>query len=306
MTPGPQAATRAVMPGVLLALAGTLTFSIKAIIVKLAYRHGVDPYTLIMLRMLFALPFFLAMAWWAGRGKPPLARDEWLAVCGLGFIGYYLSSTLDFAGLQYITASLERLIIYITPTLVMLLGWLLHGHRPGAGQTAGMVVSYAGVALVFGLEARLEGRHVPLGALLVFVSCITYAIYLVASARWVRRMGSLRLVGWATSVACLCCIAQYLVLHPASSVLVVAPQVIGLSILNATLATVVPVLLVMMAIERVGAALTAQVGMVGPLSTIFMGVAWLDEPFTAWTAVGTGLVVAGVFLFTRAAARRPG
>lgn len=286
--------------GLLFALVGAIAFSGKAIIVKLAYRYDVDAVTVIMYRMLFALPIFAAMAWWASRGKPRLTGGDWLGVVGLGVIGYYLSSFLDFLGLQYITASLERLILYLTPTLVLLLGWLLYRKRLHAVQVAGMAISYVGVLLVFGQEASLTGSNVALGAALVFASAITYAIYLVYSGQLVQRLGSLRLVGLATSVACLCCVAQFLVLRPAASVLAVAPEVIWLSVLNATLCTAVPVLLVMMAIERIGPAATAQAGMVGPISTILMGVVLLGEPFTAWIAAGTVLVIAGIFVFTRA------
>jgi drug/metabolite transporter (DMT)-like permease len=294
-----QTSTR--LTGVLLALGGAMAFSGKAIIVKLAYRYGVDAVTVIMYRMLFALPIFLAMAWWAGRGKPALTGRDWLGVVGLGFSGYYLSSFLDFVGLQYITASLERLILYLNPTLVLLLGWLLYGRRWSRVQVAGMGISYAGVVLVFGQEVRLEGSNVALGALLVFVSTISYAIYMVYSGQLVQRLGSLRLVGWATSVACVLCIVQFLLLRPLSVALTVAPEVVWLSLLNAVLCTAVPVLLVMMAIERVGASVTAQTGMIGPVSTIMMGVWLLGEPFTAWVAAGTVLVIAGIFVFTRGA-----
>jgi drug/metabolite transporter (DMT)-like permease len=286
--------------GLALALFGAIAFSAKAIIVKLAYRYHVDAVTVIMYRMLFALPFFLAMAWWASRGKPALTRTDWLGVAGLGVIGYYLSSFLDFLGLQYITASLERLILYLTPTLVLLLGWLFYRKAIHALQIAGMAISYGGVLLVFGQEASVTGSNVALGAGLVFASAITYALYLVYSGQLVQRLGSLRLVGLATSVACICCIAQFLLLRPVSVALAVAPEVIWLSVLNATLCTAVPVLLVMMAIERIGPALTAQAGMVGPLSTILMGVVLLGELFTAWIAAGTVLVIAGIFVFTRA------
>ena len=299
-----QDARKSLAPGLLLALFGAVAFSGKAIIVKLAYRHGVDAVTLIMYRMLFALPIFAVMAWWASRNRPPLTRRDWLGVVGLGVIGYYLSSFLDFAGLQYITASLERLILYLNPTLVMLLSWLLYRKRMTARQGLGMAISYAGVVLVFGREASLQGPQAAWGALLVFLSAACYAVYLVYSGQLVQRLGSLRLVGLATSVACLCCIAQFLVLRPLSAA-VVAPEVIGLSVLNATLCTAVPVLLVMMAIERVGPSLTAQTGMVGPLSTILMGVLILGEPFTAWVAAGTVLVIAGIFVFTRASRAPP-
>ena len=287
---------------------GAVAFSAKAIIVKLAYRYGVDAVTLIMLRMVFALPFFMVIAWWAGRIKPdghtppPLTRKDLLGIAGLGVTGYYLASFFDFAGLQYITASLERLILYLNPTLVLLLGWALVGRRIGKHQALGMAISYAGVLLVFGHEVRLQGADVALGAGLVFLSAVSYALYLFYSGELVQRLGSLRLVGWATSVACVLCIAQFVLLRPLHSVLAIAPQVIALSVLNATLCTVVPVLMVMMAIERIGSGLAAQVGMVGPMSTLIMGVLLLDEPFTAWLVAGTALVLVGVFVCSRARA----
>jgi drug/metabolite transporter (DMT)-like permease len=288
-----------VVPGLLLAAFGAIAFSGKAIIVKLAYRYGVDAVTLIMYRMLFALPMFVLLSWWAGRGKPALERRDWIGIAGLGFSGYYLASFLDFAGLQYITASLERLILYLNPTLVLALGVFLFKRQVSRKQIVALAVSYAGVLLVFGHEVRLVGSHVALGAVLVFGSAVSYAIYLAFSGEEVRRLGALRLTGLATSVACLLCIAQFFVLRPLSA-FVVAPEVIWLSVLNAILCTFAPVLMVMMAIERIGATLAAQTGMVGPLSTITMGVLILGEPFTAWVAAGTALVLAGIWLLAKA------
>ena len=288
--------------GLTLGVIGAIAFSGKAIIVKLAYRYQVDAVTLIMFRMLFALPFFALMAWWASRGKPPLSRRDWLGVIGLGISGYYLASFLDFAGLAYITAGLERLVLYLTPTLVVGLGWLLYRRGITRLQALGMLVSYVGVLGVFGQEARLQGSGVAWGVLLVFLSAVSYAIYLVYSGEMVKRLGSLRLVGLATSVACICCLLQFILLRPMSAAVAVAPQVIWLSVLNATVCTVVPVLLTMMAIERIGSSMVAQIGLIGPLSTVLMGVLLLDEPFTVGIAMGTALVVVGIFVFTRSAA----
>ncbi|MEO8387130.1 DMT family transporter [Polaromonas sp.] len=285
-------------PGLLLATFGAIAFSGKAIIVKLAYRYGVDAVTLIMYRMLFALPIFAVMAWWASRGKPPLTRKDWLGVLWLGVTGYYLASFLDFAGLAFISASLERLILYLNPTIVLLLGLVMYKRRVSAPQIIGMAISYCGVVLVFGHEITLQGADAAWGALLVFLSAVSYALYLVYSGEMVRRLGALRLVGLATTVACLCCLLQFVLLRPMSAA-AVAPEVIWLSLLNATLCTAVPVLMVMMAIERIGAGMAAQTGMVGPMSTILMGVLILGEPFTAWVATGTVLVIAGIFVFTR-------
>ena len=295
----PAVAGKALATGLVLAVTGAIAFSGKAIIVKLAYRHGVDAVTLIMYRMLFALPIFAVMAWWASRGREPLTGKDWLGVLGLGVTGYYLSSFLDFLGLQYVSASFERLILYLNPTLVMLLGWVLYKRRFTRIQVGGMALSYLGVVLVFGHEIELQGGQAAWGAALIFTSAVTYAIYLVYSGELVKRLGSLRLVGLATTVACLCCLAQFALLRPLDTALAVAPQVIWLSVLNATLCTAVPVLLVMMAIERIGSSLAAQTGMVGPMSTIVMGVLILGEPFTGWVAAGSALVIAGIFVFTR-------
>ncbi|MBT9494220.1 MAG: DMT family transporter [Paucibacter sp.] len=286
-------------PGLVLAALGAVAFSGKAIIVKLAYRHGVDATALIMLRMLFALPLFVALAIWAGRGKPALTRRNWIAVLGLGFSGYYLASFLDFAGLAYVSASFERLILYLNPTIVLLLGWLLFKRRVTGRQLLALAVSYAGVLLVFGQELHLQGADALLGAALVFGSAISYAVYLLFSGEEVKRLGALRLTGLATTVACLLCIAQFLLLRPLSSAFAVAPAVLWLSLLNATLCTFAPVLMVMMAIERLGATLAAQTGMIGPMSTILMGALILGEPFTPWVAAGTLLVLSGVWLLTK-------
>ncbi|MDP1567485.1 MAG: DMT family transporter [Polaromonas sp.] len=291
-------ATKSIAGGLLLATLGAICFSGKAIIVKLAYRYGVDAVTLIMYRMLFALPIFALMAWWASRGQAALSRRDWLGVLGLGFTGYYLASFLDFAGLAYITASLERLILYLNPTLVLLLGLVLYRRRITAPQMAGMAISYSGVVLVFGHEITLLGPEAAWGALLVFLSAVSYAIYLVYSGEMVKRLGAMRLVGLASTVACLFCLLQFVLLRPLSAA-AVAPEVIWLSLLNATLCTVAPVLMVMMAIERIGASMASQAGMVGPMSTILMGVVILGEPFTAWVAAGTVLVIAGIFVFSR-------
>jgi drug/metabolite transporter (DMT)-like permease len=217
---------------------------------------------------------------------------------GLGFSGYYLSSFLDFLGLQYISASFERLILYLNPTLVLLLGWVLYKRKISYRQGVAMAVSYSGVLLVFGHEVSLVGDNVALGAALVFASAITYAIYLSYSGQLVQRLGALRLAGLATTVACVLCILQFALLKPASA-LEVAPEVIWLSMLNATACTVLPVLMVMMAIERIGPGLTSQIGMIGPMSTLTMGALLLNEPFNAWTLMGTALVLGGVFWVTQ-------
>jgi drug/metabolite transporter (DMT)-like permease len=289
-----------------LATVGAIAFSGKAIIVKLSYRHGVDPTTLIMLRMLFALPMFLALGWWAQRQEHaranPLNRTDVLRIAGLGFVGYYLSSYLDFMGLQYVTASLERLILYLNPTLVVLISWVLYKKPIQPIRMLAMAVSYSGVLVVFAHEVSFAGADVMLGAGLVFASALTYALYLIYSGQWVQRIGAMRLVGYATSVACVCCIVQFLILRPMSAA-DVPVEVLWLAVLNAVVCTVAPVLMVMMAVERIGAALTAQTGMIGPMATLALGVVVLDEPLNLWIGLGTLLVLSGVFIVSKYGAK---
>lgn len=280
-------------------MAGAIAFSGKAIIVKLSYRYGVDAVTVIMYRMLFSLPLFLAVAWWASKRAHalanPLSRQDIWAIMGLGFLGYYLASFLDFLGLQTITASLERLIIYLNPTLVMLLSALIYKHRLPRMRLWAMAVSYGGVLLVFAHEVSFAGEGVVRGSALVLASAISYALYLMFSGQMVQRVGAMRLVGLASSVACVLAIAQFVLLRPLAHA-VVPVEVLYLAMLNATACTVAPVLLIMLAIERIGASLTAQAGMVGPMATVSMGVWVLGEPLNAWIGLGTLLVLGGVYM----------
>jgi drug/metabolite transporter (DMT)-like permease len=165
-----------------------------------------------------------------------------------------------------------------------------------------MAISYSGVLVVFGHELSLAGTNAALGALLVFLSAVTYAVYLTYSGQLVKRLGSLRLAGWASTAACVFCLLQFALLRPLD-VSQVHEQVLWLSLLNAVACTALPVLLVMMAIERIGPGLTAQTGMIGPMSTLLMGVWILGEPFNAWIIAGTALVLSGVFWVTRPAGR---
>jgi len=277
---------------------GAALFSGKAIIVKLCYRHGVDAVTVLMLRMLFALPLFVALSWWGSRGNPPLSRRDWLALFRLGFFGYYLSAYLDFCGLNYIGASLERLVLYLYPTFVLALSALLFGARITPLQWMSLAVSYAGVALVFGQDLSTSGPHVVLGSSLVLASAVSYAVFLVLSDAGIRRLGGVRVTGIATSIACLLCILQFIILRPVST-MSIPGAVIELSVLNAILCTFLPVLLVMLAIERVGAPVVAQIGSIGPISTVFLSILVLDEPFTTSLAAGTALVLLGIWLLAR-------
>ena len=277
---------------------GSIGFSGKAIVVKLAYRYDVDAVTLIMYRMLVALLPFLLIAYWSGRGKPALSWRDRAATFFLGLTGYYLASFLDFLGLQYISASLERLILYLNPTLVFAFGIIWFRHQVTRRQIFAIMTGYAGMLVVFGNEVSIAGPHVFRGAALVFGGAISYALYISYSGALVARIGPMRLVGWASTVACMLCIAQFLVIRPLSAAWVPTP-VLWLSLLNGTACTVAPVMLLMIAISRVGATAAAQASLLGPISTILMGTLILDEPITPWVGLGTALVLGSIWMLAR-------
>ena len=290
--------------GVALAIIGAILFSAKAIIVKLAFQHGADYMTVVFYRMLFAFPLFALLAWWSGRGKPALDRKDWMSILFLGFFGGYLTCVLDFAGLQYVTASLERLIVYLTPTLVLFINVFVLKRRFVWGHAWALAASYLGVVLVLGNEMSLNGKNVPLGAALVFASAVSYAIYLSHSGEVVRKLGAKRLAGWATAMACLFSFIHFLATKPMSA-LIVPEEVLWLSLANGVFCTFAPIVMVMVAISRIGAPLAAQCGMAGPVATVALGVLVLGEPFTVWEMCGTSLVLLGIWLLARARGREP-
>jgi drug/metabolite transporter (DMT)-like permease len=290
--------------GLWLAGLSAVAFSGKAVIVKLAYRENMDAITLITCRMAMALPFFIGLAWWFSRGQVRLSRQDLGGVIGLGFCGYYLASFLDFWGLAYISLGLERLILYLSPLFVLLLRYFVWKKPIHRMQWLGMGLSYLGVLWVFGWELGLFQDGTLFGTSLIFCSAISYAIYLSLSESFVRRLGPLRLAGWATSFACLFCLGHFGLTHVHSHLLGLdalrrlPASVWVLSGINALACTVLPMILMMMAIERIGSGLAAQVGMIGPLSTMLMGWLILNEAIT-WPAwLGTILVLLGVFLST--------
>ncbi len=283
-----------------LAALGAVAFSGKAIIVKLGYRYGVDAITLLALRMFFALPFFLAVALWMryrGDGAA-LSRSDMLKIVGLGFCGYYLASYLDFLGLSYVSPTLERLILYLNPTIVLLINVFIFGRTAHLRQVIALVVSYLGVAIALGADWHGGGSHIVLGSILVLASAVSYALYLVGSGELVKRIGSVRLTSYASCVACAFCLLQFLIERPLGS-LELPAGVYWLSILNGSLCTVLPVFAVMFAIARIGATSAAQVGLLGPVATIALSTLILGEHLGVAQILGTVLVMGGVLLVSQ-------
>jgi drug/metabolite transporter (DMT)-like permease len=286
-----------------MALTGVACFSLRPILIKLAYAYVVDPVTLLALRMLFSLPFFLAAAAWTGRTErsAPVAGRDAAAIVFLGFIGYYFSSFVDFLGLQYVSAGLGRLILFLYPTVVVLLSFAFLRKRPSGREVVALVVTYSGLALVMSRAASAGNADLPLGAALVFASAVGYAVYLVAGSRVVRRVGSMRFTAYAMTVASGFCIAQFFLLRPISA-LDMPHEVYGLAVAMALVSTVLPVFITSEALRRIGANHVALVGALGPVTTIFFGWIGLDERMTPIQLLGAALVLSGVLLVS---VRRP-
>jgi drug/metabolite transporter (DMT)-like permease len=283
---------------VALAIVGTLVFSFRPILVKLVYvTYPVSPVTLLFLRMTISLPFFLVVAWWLRRSEPRLTARDWAAVATLGFIGYYAASFLDFIGLQYVGAGIGRLILYLYPTLVLLISFLFLHRRPTRRQLGALVITYAGVALILSSQAHggTEGRLFMLGALFVFASSLFYATYLVAGGEMVKRIGSMRFTAYSMAVATLPAVVQFFALEPLSA-LELPSKVWLYVILLATFTTVLPLFIQAEALKRVGATEFALIGALGPVSVAITSALGLDEPFTAVQAIGGALIIFGVLL----------
>ena len=282
--------------GIVFAFVGVLAFSFRPILIKLSYAaHPVSPVTLLFLRMPLSLPVFLVIGWWLRNQEPRLTKRDWAAIAGLGFLGYYAASFLDFVGLQWVGAGVGRLILYLFPTLVLLLSFLFLHKKPTWREIAALVLSYAGIALVLSNQLGIESRLFALGAALVFASALCYAAYLVAGSQVVKRVGSMRFTAYSTVVATVPAVLQFAVMESPGA-LELPPAVWGYAIVLATVVTVLPLFLQAEALHRIGANHFALIGAVGPVSVAVTSALGLDEPFTWIQALGGALVILGVLL----------
>lgn len=285
--------------GIALALVGVLAFSLKAIVVKLIYRYGVDPVTLLALRMSFALPFFVGAAWWAGRGTQPspLTRHDLALIGVLGVLGYYAGSLFDFMGLQYVSAALGRLVLFLYPTVVVILSAVVLRKPVTPRIATALAASYAGIALVLS-RAWIEGQtNIPLGAALIFCGAVAYSVYLVWGSRVVARVGSMRFTAYAMTAATALCVGHFLAARPLAAALLPA-SAYALVLLLATVCTVLPVFATAEALKRIGPSVVAILGSAGPVATIVLGFIILGETLTVVQLAGALLVVGGVLLVT--------
>jgi drug/metabolite transporter (DMT)-like permease len=284
--------------GIAFAVAGTLAFSLRPILIKLSYAAApVSPVTLLFLRMALSLPFFVAVGWWLRKEEPRLTPRDWAAVAGLGFIGYYGASFLDFIGLQYVGAGVGRLILFLYPTLVLLISLFFLHKKPTRRQLGALFLTYAGMALVVSTQVHGggQGRLFAFGAALVFASALLYAVYLVAGGELIKRVGSMRFTAYSMVVATAPAVIQFFILEPVSALEL--PAVVWLYVLVlASFSTVLPLFLQAEALRRIGATEFGLIGALGPVSVAITSAIGLDEPFTGVQALGAALVIVGVLL----------
>jgi drug/metabolite transporter (DMT)-like permease len=291
-----------------LAFTAAAFFSMKAIFVKLAYLYGVDAVTLLALRMLMSLPVLLIAAFWSSRNPAPrISRKDWVAILFLGFAGYYLSSLLDFMGLAYITAGLERLILFLYPTIVAIISVFLFKKPIGRTGVVALVLSYIGIAIATGhdIEASGDLHRVLIGGGLIFACTVTYAIYIAGSGQVVGRVGATRFSALATTVAAVCVLVQFVVQNPTAALVTQPWQVYMHAAGMALVSTILPIFMISKAIHMIGAAKVSMIGAVGPIATIFFGWLLLNEDVSVPQIIGAALVLAGVILVARKPAPKP-
>ena len=290
--------------GVALVLIAAIAFSAKAIFVKLAYddptvlTSAVDPITLLMLRMTFSLPFFALIAWWSARGQAALSSRDWRAVVVLGLMGYYAASLFDFWGLQYISAALERLILFLNPTFVVLISAIVLGYRIRKRDVFALAMSYAGITLVFVHDLQFNPEKVLIGGALVLLSAALYAGYLVGGGEMVKRLGGVRFAAYASIVSTIAITLHFFMVHPLAVLTTQTPRVYWLSGWMAIISTVLPVIMLAEGMRRIGSSNAAMISSIGPISTIFMGAIFLGEPVTALQLAGAALVLIGVLVIS--------
>lgn len=293
--------------GVAFAAAGAGLFSLKGVVIKLAYADGMSVNQLLTLRMAFALPVYLAVGVYAfmRTTQRPGARTYAIAA-GLGIMSYYISSYINFMGLKYVSAQLERLILYAYPTMVALLAWIFLKEKITRRHVLALVLAYAGVFVLFGAEIGHQGPDVIFGAFLVFTGAFIYAIYVTASKGVITRMGSALFTSFAMSAASLVFLAQSGVEMMIAPPPPVSANGIWLSLILATVCTVIPSFLISEAIGRIGPGPMSAIGGVGPVVAAWAAVAILHEPFGWPHVVAMVLTIVGVWLLARAPRPRMG
>ena len=287
--------------GVALATLAALGFSFKAIFVKLAFAAApVDAVTLLSLRMVFSLPVFVWVGFKASRTAEPLTRRDWAMLVGLGLLGYYGASILDFIGLQYISAGLERLILFTYPTLTILIGVLFLGKQLHRCEVGALALTYLGIGLAFAHDVEIASdiSKVLVGAAFILGSSLCYAFYQSGAESMIQRLGSARFTALAMIVSTAATQLHFAIKQPISALIQPWP-IYAYGAAMALFSTILPVFMNSAAIRRIGVAKSVLIGTLGPVLTIVFSWWLLDEPLSLAQISGAALVLAGVMLASR-------
>ena len=282
---------------IILAIFGVVLFSAKAVIVKLAYEYDdIDAVSLLLLRMTFALPFYLIIAFIKKPSHPEsIDKKDYLWLVLFGILGYYLASYFDFLGLEFIKASLERIILFICPTLVLIISKVFLKKKITKIQIAAILISYIGIIITFWNEISMTGEHALLGGVLIFFSALTYASYLIGSGWLIPKFGATTFTSYAMIISCIAVFIHYSLIEH-QDIFSFSNEVYGLSLAMALLSTVIPSYLVSAAIKQLGASNFSIIGSLGPISTIILANIFLDERLTLLQLGGTVIVIIGVLI----------
>lgn len=283
--------------GVALVFVGAVLFSCKAILVKVAYRYDVDAVTLLTLRMVFSAPFYIAIVIYSNfkTESANVSKDTWVKIIFLGIIGYYLASYFDFQGLKYITAGLERLILFVYPTMVVVISFFAFKRPIRKKEIIALVLTYAGIAIAVFNDLTFHQNNILLGGTLIFFSALTYAMYLIGSGKLIPIIGTVRFTAYAMIISTIVVVLHYLLIEKVD-IFNLHPQVYFLSILMAIFATVIPSFFISEGIRMIGSSSASIVGSVGPMSTILLAYLFLGENITLYQLLGTCLVLTGVLI----------
>lgn len=277
----------------LIVAASSILFCSKGVVAKLAYAQGADALAVLTLRMGFSLPFFLGMALWFSRGAAPLTGAEWARLAGLGFLGYYVSSLVNFMGLQYVSVGLERIILYTYPSMVLAISVFVLRKRVQPATWGACAVAWLGIVAAFLGETHGGNPHTAFGAVLIFVSAFTYALFILMSGDAIRRVGSMRFAGLAGTFSCVFMLVHSFASRPATAVLALPAPVFVDGAILAVLGTVAPTLLLALGLRRTTPQRFAIIGAIGPVATLLLAWCVLGERPNAAQALGFALTLGG-------------
>lgn len=286
--------------GILFVTISAILFSSKGVIIKTAYAEGVDSITFLMFRYLFSFPFYLILLLiYSKPNQYKASKKEFLLIVFLSLIGYYLSSLLDFYGLEYVSAGLERLILFIYPTITTIIGVLFFNKKPNKWIYISLIITYIGIFGVVMYDISTQGAEIWKGVLMIFACAVMFAIYLVFSDELVPKFGTIRYTSMVMIISSLGVFVQFCIQKDISSLINFNTKVYVLGVILAVFGTVIPSYLMTDGIKKLGASSTSITATLGPVWTIVLANIVLGEPIYLAQMIGVALVIIGVFVASK-------